>query len=419
MPTINHFRDRARHYAERFLLALVRVEGALRPTATPWVLLVPPADPGSLGDDAMVSATIGLLHETDVIVDIAFQNGWPERRFTAKSDHVLNFTHFFRRRTGSDTLQFFRGLRRFSHCLIVGADVLDGHYDEAVSLRKLELAELAARAGLKVTLLGFSFNETPKPRTVEALSRLAPRVRVCARDPVSAQRLRKTTGHAPISVADVAFLLRPSQPQSPALIAWLDQAQQQGSEIVGLNALCSKAFIQVAGGELCQSIRAFYLALIERISEQDCDIRFLFISHDYRDHASETPFMREIYEACAPSIRERSYFISDELTAAEVKHVCGRLSFVVTGRMHLAIASLGRTTPVFGFGYQGKFEGLADLFGMPDMIASPEEMKQQPQHLLTRIIEQFAGRRQLRRRIAERLPGVLSLARKNFAPFRI
>jgi polysaccharide pyruvyl transferase WcaK-like protein len=90
---------------------------------------------------------------------------------------------------------------------------------------------------------------------------------------------------------------------------------------------------------------------------------------------------------------------------------------VVTGRMHLAIGSLGAGVPVMCIVYQGKFEGLMSHFDLPsDALISVAELADISS--ATAKIVSFIDRTDaLKEQVSARLPSVLEHSRRNFAVF--
>jgi polysaccharide pyruvyl transferase WcaK-like protein len=98
---------------------------------------------------------------------------------------------------------------------------------------------------------------------------------------------------------------------------------------------------------------------------------------------------------------------------AEAKRLAGLVDLVVTGRMHLAIAAMGMGTPAIGISYQGKFEGLWQLFGLTDYVVDARVLDSgQLEKLCVRALLHLD---ELTRCVVARLPEVLELARRNFA----
>jgi colanic acid/amylovoran biosynthesis protein len=96
----------------------------------------------------------------------------------------------------------------------------------------------------------------------------------------------------------------------------------------------------------------------------------------------------------------------------KIKRIVGLLDLVITGRMHLAIASLGCGTPTLSITYQDKFEGLYQHFGLPfEHIIAP--MQCLGDELLARINHAFTQRHDNREHILASLPQVKALALRN------
>ena len=62
------------------------------------------------------------------------------------------------------------------------------------------------------------------------------------------------------------------------------------------------------------------------------------------------------------------YFLKNKPSAAGIKAVVQELDVVMTGRMHIAIATLGSQKPLGCLVYQGKFEGLFRHFKLSDQF---------------------------------------------------
>lgn len=140
-------------------------------------LLIVAGDPitlfGSAGDDAMITATVQNARasnpdvEIDILVDgtnfgdSALQRGFVTVDIFGKPDFIQALAQQF-------------SVRKYDCIVVVGADVMDGYYHPLVSAKLLASADLAAAAGIKNVILGFSFNETPHPALAKFYSSLHP-----------------------------------------------------------------------------------------------------------------------------------------------------------------------------------------------------------------------------------------------------
>ena len=148
------------------------------------------------------------------------------------------------------------------------------------------------------------------------------------------------------------------------------------------------------------------------------NISFVLIPHDYRQDAlfPGDNTLCELIKAQLPEeIQAKCWlFANTRLKAGEVKNICQYLDFVITSRMHLAIACLGVKTPVLGIVYQGKFEGLYSYFELKQMLIEPQEAIKTDK-LLSCVIYGLENREQTRQQLAIKLPEVVELAKQNFS----
>jgi polysaccharide pyruvyl transferase WcaK-like protein len=117
------------------------------------------------------------------------------------------------------------------------------------------------------------------------------------------------------------------------------------------------------------------------INERDATV--VLVPHDFRPHASDPSMLADIYSQLPEDARGRVLLAQGPYAAADVKQLCVHFDFVLTGRMHLMIAALGRDVPVLAMEYQGKFAGALAHFGLgqeqlmePADVCSAEELHQ-------------------------------------------
>jgi polysaccharide pyruvyl transferase WcaK-like protein len=295
--------------------------------------------------------------------------------------------------------------------IIVGADVLDGGYGPWIANRLLAVADLAASRKIPTTILGFSFKREPAVDLREIWSTLNPAVIVNVRDPQSMARFQAFSGREATLVADCAFMLKEKAgPISGMVKAWTGAKRKQGRRILGINF--HPQLFGADDGGFARLTKAFERALRE-LAEQD-NMSFVVLPHDNRpnsDRATLEAFSASLDEA----LREEVLFVGDEVGPAEIKAIAANLDGVVTGRMHLAIASLGVGTPVIALTYKDKFEGLFDHFDLPSWLLSTPEAASEPGDL-TALIRRFGESLQpLRSQVESHLPDVRLAARRNIA----
>lgn len=370
-------------------------------------LVVPPAGEGSLGDAAMLNATLASLRSLGMReVDLLLRPGWGALgAFDRQIDADDYFYGGWRRRF----LPVLASLGRYSHAYFVGADVVDGVYNPGSVQRRLDvLAEVVAIGG-RATVLGSSFSEAPDPVCVAALRALPDRVRIKARDPVSRMRMEAALDRPIELVADLAFLLAPDRaaPSAAKAIEWIGLRRQAGDRIVALNA---NYLIDVKH----PGFSARLGPLMERLLARD--ISLLLVPHDTRTDRSDRHILMEALATAGPSAEGRVLLLEPEAPGM-IKAVLGAVDLVVTGRMHVAILAMGAGRPALSFGYQGKFEGLYQLLGLggTELLLSPRLLVEQFDRVVEAVQSRLDAAAWVAADIAAGLPAVRQLALANFA----
>jgi len=376
------------------------------------VVLVLPSDPdtlvGSKGDEAMLTACFD--HFRAQVPDVEFIV--LVRSELAKREAVrmgLVPRSVWERGPAMDQFgEILAGLDAM-HVVIVGADIMDGFYLPSVSAERFAFADLAARAGLPVTVTGYSFNESPERGLISIVERMDEAVALNVRDPISLQRWQLFTAREANLVADVAFLLRPTPADQidAELVEWVAGERQRRRIVFAFNLHDA-----VLRGVADRREALYRVGMELRHAAERRAVSWLLLTHDYRDPATEAALLEEVHRAA--DLGRVSRLAGRPYSARDLKGIAGLMDGVITGRMHLAVAALGMGVPVAAFDYQGKFEGLFEHFGL-----SQRRLGQLPELLeddgLRAFLKNFLSRRRTERwRIKRRLPAVLELARRNF-----
>lgn len=376
-------------------------------------LFLPPDDPGSLGDEAMLAAGMKRIANQGIkqigIVCLKSNAHW--ENLDLVTDTINMRGHF----AGGwkDRFRFVQIVTRYDRFYCIGADVMDGFYSERRTLLFINLVSLAAKTGADATILGFSFNEQPTPASIQALANLPASVRLCCRDPISHERLTHHLQRPVDLVADVAFLLQPAKDSELAMSVsrWACDQRAAGRTLVGINAnsLHLQSLPEFGFDDL---IRLYTNALVELFSSNQ-KFSFLMIPHDFRGQESDVSLAQAILEALPLEVKPYCMQVPTPCSAAEIKSICADLDVVFTGRMHLAIACLGQGIPVAGVTYQGKFEGLFNHFELQGMTIAPEKAFQ-PGVLASFLATLIARRKDVSQQIQSKLAKVQALSSSNF-----
>lgn len=394
---------------------------ARRPAPDGHALLFTAAGVGSLGDEAMITAAghefrrRGVAHLT--LVSYGPGAPWPA---IEPFDDVLDFDRRYARDFWSTCEEWLDACVEATHVMILGADVMDGHYNPNECVRRCVYARIAAGAGLWTTIAGFSFNDHPHRWCVASLKALPPAVHVVARDPLSRQRLEAAIGRPVIGGADLAFLLAPTT-ASPLLETWrpwFAAERAAGRLLVGVNA--NLLVTSDGGGDRTgEALAGYYADGLAEFHAEHGPLSLALLPHDARKMQGRVDDL-SLLEAIAARLPEdlaaHTRILTETASAAELKALAGAVDLVVSGRMHLAIGALGMGVPAGGVVYQGKFEGLYQHFDLSGLCLAPDALASGGR--LAPFLAGLSDRRaDLGHAIAARLAEVQALALHNFDDF--
>ena len=369
----------------------------------PWTLV------GSKGDEAMILSVVQQLRQAHPGVAMAVVTASPVADQAARAmalrplaawDCSMSRTLALLAEFGADAM------------VVVGADIVDGYYAPHTSARMLMMAQAGARCGMRVAILGFSFNANASPALRPLFDELDAAIQVNVRDPVSRRRLAQFSRRDSRLVADAAFLLQPDHGGADvqAVAAWATARRRQGELVLGFNThpmLVKGASPQQIASQVASAVDA-----LGRLCERR-PVALLLISHDHRGREGDDVCLRPIAQALEDRLGARLMYPAGRLSAAQLKAVAGCADGIVTGRMHLAIAGLGMERPVAAVTYQGKFEGLFAHFDYPERFLLAPDGAGDPEHLL-RLMDDFLDHLpELAERVRRMLPAVRALAASN------
>jgi polysaccharide pyruvyl transferase WcaK-like protein len=382
------------------------------------VLLLPPAGEGSLGDEAMIAASIKLLNDRGVkrigliTYGCNYSWGWIESGI-----EIINLLNYLYWGSWKDKFLFITVISRYTHFYCLGADTLDGFYQENRSILKINLVALAAKAGAQASIVNFSFNEEPKPACVRALNNLPVNIRLCCRDPLTYKRLISYIQHPMILTSDIAFLLNPDYGSVKVAnaVKWIQNQKEMKHKVIGVNVNMIP-FLQLQNIKAEDIIKA-YSDILEKLFNKEKRISYVFIPHDFRSNkegVGDILLAKRIIEELPRFIKDCSIILPTPYSAAEVKAICKSLDFAFTGRLHLAIACLGQGIPVITVSYQGKAVGTYQHFGIEDLVVEPI-MIMQTERMINYLLSVIEKRKSIQNNLEDKILDIKRLAELNFA----
>ncbi len=402
------------------LLSLLRSLKIIK-TISASALILPPSAPGSVGDEAMVMASEAFLKNKG-IDQIGIINYNPKLNYPIDVIEAIDLRDYFIYTSWYCFLKkiflFAYQVSKYEKFYCFGADLMDGYYSDYATLKKVKLVELASIIGVKSAILGFSFNHEPTATAQYVLSNLPSNVRLCARDPVSQKRLANYLNRPIQLVADLAFLLTPSESsaQIDQTFKWIGEQHTNGRIVIGINP--NNLLLNDLAAQKPEDLIAAYINKLTELFLSYKKLSFILVPHDFRNlkgKYSDNCLSKKIIEGLPTELQPYCNKLSPPCNAAEIKAIVGNLDVVLSGRMHLAIACLGQGTPVGCITYQGKFEGLFQHFELEGMTISPTEMLEYESTKLIDLVTNIIDNKDaIRQQIQAKLPQVQQLAGSNF-----
>ena len=366
---------------------------------------------GALGDDAMISASVQQYREVypDIEVHILCRNTALNIVKTKGYKPVVL--------PWLDLMQFPKFISShfneitYVAIVILGADIMDGYYGLDHPAMALMAADIAVKHGSNATILGASFNNHPKPELARFFNKIDSRVRLNMRDKTSFERLAAFSTVGATLVADAAFMLKPGNVPKE-VEDWVGKQRSENRILLGINVhpmLIKKASESDVAKLVSSTVQALNLNQSERNN-----LSYLLIPHDYRGEDGDARCLKPIFEQLKNNNSIRCFYLEGEHAAADLKAIAGLLDGVITGRMHLAIASLGMGVPVLSLTYQDKFEGLYRHFDLPKNLLLSIEYFDDPKKLADKFISFVNGLDSLRLQVKDKKPKIIELSKKNF-----
>lgn len=376
------------------------------------IVIVPQTYPGSIGDAAMITGTIAGLRARHPEAKIGVFSSVKWSEYLDKSpDYFLEVDNLYFFGSRRDELTILRRLARVKEIYMIGADVLDGHYNPRSICARLSVLDRAARLGIEAAVLASSYNKEPEATTRAALTNLHPSVMIFGRDPESFDRM-KTMLKRPIGFAgDLAFqadVNETGQETSPSL-GWICTQREAGRLVLGVNI----NYLQLQKNP---ALFQPYVELVQALAGRN--VAFLLVPHDFRGKTSDLYWAQKLKEALGSDAQALTW-ISEARTPGRLKALLRHVDGLVSGRMHAVILASGVSTPAVALTYQNKFEGMYRLLGLHDknLLIDPQACIDHPERLQELTLSMLENREAYRQIIADRFPGIRRLSERQFGPY--
>jgi len=379
------------------------------------IIFLPPASPGSLGDEAVITAFIQLIMKKELsslgIMIYNLNDNWKNIPFEYEINKSILFPNLS---SLKDLTRFLRPIYQYDYFYVLGTDVLDGGYSIKDSLDRIRVGKILNQIGLSLSYISFSINKHLSEEIINELSDLPDNVRLICRDPVSQRRLRKLIDRDVDLSSDIAFVLQPDDKSQivKSVKAWADVQKNMGRFILGIN-LNPQVFKNPKDFKRVDDLLFSYKYVIEKLFKKE-KLSILLLPHDFRRDPSDYSLTLKLIEQLSSLSEEDIYLPNSKYNSREVKAIVKYTDSFLTGRMHIAIHCLSQAIPIACITYQDKFEGLMEHFGFDGMTITPDDALN-PEKLFSFLVSVIDRRNEIKKEIKQRLPQVIELAEKNIS----
>ena len=386
-------------------------------------LVIIPAAPetvvGSRGDEAMITVAIQNFRERfpiDVIYILVNGNIANENIQKAHLDNNIKVIEC------SNTIYSVRDVFnqicviKPAEVVIIGADCMGGVYSPKYSLVLLSIYRLSVHAGIKTFLFGFSYNEHPYNGINKAF-RYMNDLTYNIRDPHSLERFNKFTHIKGNLVADAAFLLKPriDFESYDEIKSWVDNLHIHEQLVIAFNfhPMLRKYNQESERGNDAKSVAKNLVSALKTHS----NVNFLLLPHDDRNGIGDMVMLDIINTILLESgFANRILYLRNVPRASHLKAICALMDGVISGRLHLAIASLGSGVPVLVGSYQDKFKGLLRHFKISNdyVLSIADFCDESFQDKFNQFISNLSD---LKIHVRQELPAVMTFAQNNLKAY--
>lgn len=275
---------------------------------------------------------------------------------------------------------FYGSLTHNDVLLVLGADVIDGTCGTDASLQRVDLIRTALTAGAAVHVF-CSFRSSVDPAIIDRLLQI-PEARFYLRDLHSLERFKAQTRLKAEYFPDFFIFCEKTETALCRNVREaLVNAKRQGKTIIGLNFSehAFRSFSDVHNSKSRERYVADVLTVLARSVENPC---FVLMSNDtrhWKNFPSDSYYQEQARQWLQNSGHASNILLLDPMiTYPEILNLIGEFDMIVSGRMHLALASFrNRVTAICymgtGKGYTSvdKMRGIFDKFlGEPTLVVS-------------------------------------------------
>lgn len=315
--------------------------------------LLPFPGNGNIGDEAMTESFINYVG-VDCVLIVEDRASFLHKHQNSPVPMLIEIPHLIHGNFLQNLVALISFLK-ISHKVktfsVIGADIMDGVYNVEESLNRLFLLRVINSLKIDTRIIGFSWSSTPNPTCTNLMRIISDQTKLCVRDPKSAQRLKAHQIFATTETADVVF--SDESVDTSALAEMWVPLSTKPIIIVNISGLGLNT-----RDEYFEHIRHYSL-IIKHLQMKG--YRILILPHVFRVADGDLESSSDLFKS---SCRSEDLLITEPLSPSQERDLFKSVSFVITGRMHIAILALNVGRPVIAIESMGKVQGLFEMFDL-------------------------------------------------------
>ena len=295
-------------------------------------LLITPDGFGSKGDEAMINGLLNLINPLSV------------KLITQRDDLWTNHLTLNKFKIGEEHYElnkFKESIQKEKKLFIAGADLIDGTQGVDSSLSRLEAAQKMAENGGK-SYIFCSFRSDADPKIIKYIKRMSDNVEFYLRDEVSIENFVNLTRRKCKYFPDLAFFYKEEKNNTTNEISKMLKDLKGDYNLIGLD-FSETSFRSLYKDYTDENRKDYVKHVVKKVIETVDNPYLVFICHDTRGwegYYSDAQMNKLADEYCEELGFKDKVTLDKNLNHRELTTIIKELDTVITGRMHLSIATM-------------------------------------------------------------------------------
>ena len=343
------------------------------------ITVIPSDAVGSKGDEAMLRGMLNLFNGKKIRMLTPRRELWKGWLIDRNEDYTEQYV---------ELEELKNTIKKPTHLVIIGADIMDGLYGSRDTMTRLEAAERVIDLGGRVDIFSCSFRMEVSEDIIRKIINIGERLHFHFRDDQSLNNFKKQTSLEADYFPDLAFLCEKTLSGKSEEVNQQIRVKKAGKKIIfGIN-FCEHACRGFYNEPSLKQRKEYIASVIDQIdSVLGNQVFYVLIPHDtkYWDgHYSDEEYAKWAMEYIIQKHSSDSVLcVNNYMTETELLSILPELDMIVSGRMHLDIAAI--RSGVIPIAYMGncqttsyrnieKFKGMfMERIGHSDLVSGSEE----------------------------------------------